>query len=92
MFFKDDYSKEIGGMIAAIGVKLLRSLKFRHVRKLIDFLRKLEYQNDELFETHAQLDRRSIITGLNKIKIVLLRLRQQIDIINETYSGSETVP
>ena len=40
--YRDDNSRDIGLAIGLIGAPLLRKLAFKHVRKLLDFLRRIE--------------------------------------------------
>ena len=40
--YRDEHSKEISSVITLVGAPLLKELAFKQVRKLIDFLRKLE--------------------------------------------------
>ena len=89
--FRDEKSKELGAMISIVGAPLLRSLNFKHVRKLMEFLRKLEILSEELFEKHPSLDRRKINANPHRLKNIRVELDKQLKQIDETTKGSFSI-
>lgn len=89
--FRDEKSRAVGLMISIIGAPVLRSLDFKHVRKLMEFLRKLEILSDEIFDQHPSLDRRKINANPHRLKQIRLILDDQLMQINETANGSVSV-
>ena len=67
----------MGLMVSMIGAPLLRQLAFKHVRKLMEFLRKLEIMSEELFEKYPALDRRKINANTSRLKVIRLILDEQ---------------
>ena len=85
--YRDDYSREIGLLIQVIGASFLRHLAFVNVRKFVSFLRRVEIMQDEVFNEFKQLDRKRVFTGLPRIRVVLVRLKSQLDLLCEDSDG-----
>ena len=51
--YRDERSKAMGIMVSIVGAPLLRRLAFKHVRKLMEFLRKLEILSEELLSQRS---------------------------------------
>ena len=64
----------MGQMVEIVGAALLRKLDFKHVRKLMVFLRKLELLSEDLFEMYPSLDRRKINASPHKLKAIRIVL------------------
>lgn len=76
--YRDEKSKAMGHMVSIVGAPLLRQLAFKHVRKLTDFLRKLESLNEELFDSYPSLDRRKIHANPHRLNVIRVALDDQL--------------
>ena len=54
--YRDDDTRAFYMAMETIGVDLLRSLAFKSLSKLIEFLRKIELTDPDLFNKHKELD------------------------------------
>ena len=88
--YRDDQSKEIGHLINVIGVQVFRTMDFKQVRKLIEFLRNLTYMDEEICTTHS-ISMRKIVSILPRIKTLIIKLKKQLNMIDETAKGSISV-
>ena len=88
--YRDDQSKEIGHLVNVIGVQVFRTMDFKQVRKLIEFLRNLTYMDEEICTTHS-ISMRKIVSILPRIKNLIIKLKKQLNMIDETAKGSVSV-
>lgn len=86
--YKDGNSRECQQIVNMIGADLLKSLDFKRVTDLVNFLKSLENLNSDVYETHAELDQNNIRGNVNKLLSFRRKLLAQYDRITDTYAGS----
>lgn len=55
-------------------------------------MRKVELMHADIFETYPSIDRRKVVGGLPHLSLVRAKLKNQLDLIDESYGGSVSTP